>query len=123
MNKLIDAVRTFLSGVEYFEQEENANYVVTKEDKELLKEAIDTVVTALEKPLPSDEKIEQYALENILNSDSIEAVVNMKAWIQGAIWMRDLMKKRISKSDFLKSANDISEVTHPYDLSRERRVK
>ena len=97
MNKLIDTVRTFLSGVEYIEQEENANYVVTKEDKELLKEAIDTVVTALEKPLPSDEKIEQYALENILNSDSIEAVVNMKAWIQGAIWMRDLMKKRVAK--------------------------
>ena len=44
MNKLIDAVRTFLSGVEYIEQEENANYVVTKEDKELLKEAIDTVI-------------------------------------------------------------------------------
>lgn len=60
-------------------------------------DAIDTVVTELEKPLPSDEKIEQYAIENILNSDSIEAVVNMKAWIQGAIWMRDLMKKRVAK--------------------------
>ena len=59
MNKLIDAVRTFLSGVEYFEQEENANYVVTKEDKELLKEAIDTVVTALEKPLPTDEQMKE----------------------------------------------------------------
>lgn len=31
--------------------------------------------------------------------------------------------ERITKSDFLKSANDISEVTHPYDLSREWRVK
>ena len=62
-----------------------------------IEEAIDTVVTALEKPLPSDEKIEQYAIENILYSDSIEAVVNMKAWIQGAIWMRDLMKKRVAK--------------------------
>ena len=31
--------------------------------------------------------------------------------------------ERITKSDFLKSANDISEVTHPYDLSRKGRVK
>ena len=50
MNKLIDAVKTFLAGVEYIEKEENANYVVTKEDKKLLQEAIDTVVKALEKP-------------------------------------------------------------------------
>ena len=58
MNKLIDAVKTFLAGVEYIEKEENANYVVTKEDKELLQEAIDTVVKALEKPLPTDKDIE-----------------------------------------------------------------
>ena len=56
-------------------------------------EAIDTVVKELEKPLPSDEKIEQYALENILEDDSMEAIVNMKVWIEGAIWMRDLIKK------------------------------
>jgi hypothetical protein len=56
MNKLIDAVKTFLAGVEYIEKEENANYVVTKEDKELLQEAIDTVVAEIERPLPTDEK-------------------------------------------------------------------
>lgn len=31
--------------------------------------------------------------------------------------------ERIAKSDFLKSANEPSEITHPYDLSRERRIK
>jgi len=56
MNKLIDTVKTFLAGVEYIEKEENANYVVTKEDKELLQEAIDTVVAEIERPLPTDEK-------------------------------------------------------------------
>lgn len=75
MNKLIDAVKTFLSGVEYMEEEENANYVVTKEDKELLQEAIDTVVTYCEK----------------MQNDKI---------------------------DFLKSAKEPNEITHPYDLSR-----
>lgn len=54
---------------------------------------IDTVVTALEKPLPTDEMIEQYALENILDDDSIQSMINMKGWIEGAIWMRDLIKK------------------------------
>ena len=61
MNKLIDAVRTFLSGVEYFEQEENANYVVTKEDKELLKEAIDTVLTHCEQKTYTDKDMEEFA--------------------------------------------------------------
>ena len=56
-------------------------------------DTIDTVIEAIEKPLPSDEKIEQYALKNILDDDSIQSMINMKGWIEGAIWMRDLIKK------------------------------
>jgi len=52
-------------------------------------QAIDTVVEALVKPLPTDEEIEQYAIENELESDSIAGFSEMKAWIDGAMWMRD----------------------------------
>mgnify|MGYP007041129566 CR=1 FL=1 len=60
MNKLIDAVKTFLSGVEYMEQEENANYVVAKEDKELLQEAIDMVVAEVEKSRYSAKDVQSF---------------------------------------------------------------
>ena len=83
-------------------------------------EAIDTVVSELEKPLPTDDEIEAYAIENVLDDDTVMAFNKMKRWIEGARWMRNFMKKRVAKSDFLKSANDISEVTHPYDLSKRR---
>lgn len=59
-----------------------------------LKEAIDTVVAELEKPLPTDEQIEAYALENILESDSIMGFGEMQRWIAGATWMRDLIQER-----------------------------
>lgn len=61
MNKLIDAVKTFLSGVEYMEQEENAKYVVTREDKELLQEAIDTVIAEVEKPTYTPADMEEFS--------------------------------------------------------------
>lgn len=40
----------------------------------------------------SDEAIEQYALQNILDSDSGEAFARMWIWINGARWMRDFLK-------------------------------
>ena len=43
--------------------------------------------------LPSDEQIEQFALENVLEDDTVRAFNKIKRWIEGAIWMRDLMKK------------------------------
>jgi len=43
--------------------------------------------------LPSDEQIEQFALENILEDDTVMTFNKIKRWIEGAIWMRDLMKK------------------------------
>ena len=60
-------------------------------------EAIDTVVAELEKPLPTDEQIEQYALENILDGVVIQSMINTKAWIAGATWMRGLIQERIAK--------------------------
>jgi len=39
--------------------------------------------------MKTDKQIEQYALENILEEDSIEGFVKMKQWIEGAKWMRD----------------------------------
>jgi len=47
--------------------------------------------------LQSDEQIEQYALENILDGVGIQSMINTKAWIAGAIWMRDLIKERRAK--------------------------
>ena len=60
-------------------------------------EAIDTVVAELEKPLPTDEQIEQYALENILDGVGIQSMINTKAWIAGARWMRGLIQERREK--------------------------
>ena len=60
-------------------------------------EAIDTVVAELENPLPSDEQIEQYALENILDGVGIQPMINTKAWIAGARWMRGLIQERREK--------------------------
>ena len=57
-------------------------------------EAIDTVVAELENPLPTDEQIEQYALENILDGVGIQSMINTKAWIAGARWMRGLIQER-----------------------------
>ena len=62
-----------------------------------LEKAIDTVVSALEKPLPSDEQIEQYALENILDGVGIQSMINTKAWIAGARWIRYLIQRRREK--------------------------
>jgi len=39
--------------------------------------------------MKTDKQIEEYALENILEEDSIEGFVKMKQWIEGAKWMRD----------------------------------
>ena len=47
--------------------------------------------------LPSDEQIEQYALENILDGVGIQSMINTKAWIAGATWMRNLIQERIAK--------------------------
>ena len=62
-----------------------------------IKEAIDTVVSEVEKPMQSDEQIEQYALENILDGVGIQSMINTKAWIAGATWMRDLIQERSKK--------------------------
>ena len=35
------------------------------------------------------EKLERFALINILESDSIEAFEKMNAWIDGAMWMHE----------------------------------
>ena len=47
--------------------------------------------------LPSDEQIEQYALENILDGVGIQSMINTKAWIAGARWMRGLIQERREK--------------------------
>lgn len=41
----------------------------------------------------TDEEIEMYALSEILDNDIAEGFMKMKAWIEGAIWMRDEMYK------------------------------
>ena len=64
-------------------------------DKE--REAIDTVIAELEKPLPTDDEIELYALENILDGVGIQSMINTKAWIAGARWMRGLIQERMEK--------------------------
>jgi hypothetical protein len=66
-------------------------------DMNVFNEAIDTVVAELEKPLPTEEQIEAYALENILDGVGIQSMINTKAWIAGARWMRDLIQKRSKK--------------------------
>lgn len=50
------------------------------------------IVGELEKPLPTDEQIEAYALENILANDSVVAFREMLQWIAGATWMRNKMR-------------------------------
>ena len=55
------------------------------------------IVGELENPLPSDEQIEQYALENILDGVGIQSMINTKAWIAGARWMRGLLQERREK--------------------------
>ena len=66
-------------------------------DTIFLNKAIDTVVEWAEKPLPTDEQIEQYALKNILDGVGIQSMINMKAWIAGATWMRNLIQERRAK--------------------------
>lgn len=46
-----------------------------------IKEAIDTVVAEVEKPLQSDEQIEAYSLENILANDSVVAAVDNRCYL------------------------------------------
>ena len=50
------------------------------------KEAIYTVVSALEKPLPTDEQIEKNGIEGGLRDGELQMF-----W-EGATWMRDLMR-------------------------------
>lgn len=51
-----------------------------------------------EKLLPTDdEQIEAYALENILDGVGIQSMINTKAWIAGATWMRDLILEKSKK--------------------------
>lgn len=38
------------------------------------------------------EQVEAYALENILEADSLKAILRMKSWIEGALWMQEQMK-------------------------------
>lgn len=38
------------------------------------------------------EDLEQYALENILEADSIEAFEKMQQWVNGALWMQQQLK-------------------------------
>ncbi len=54
------------------------------------------IVSELEKPLPTDDEIEQYAIENELQSDSIAGFAEMQTWIEGAKWMRDQIRKEKS---------------------------
>jgi hypothetical protein len=67
------------------------------QNNERLNKAIDTVVKELEKPLPTDEQIEQYALKNILDGVGIQSMKNTKAWIAGVRWMRGLIQERSKK--------------------------
>lgn len=62
-------------------------------------DAIDTVVTELEKPLPTDEQIEHYALENILSDDSVESVAEMQSWIEGANFVNSKLMTLIQAQD------------------------
>lgn len=39
------------------------------------------------------EELEQYAIENILDDDSVESIEKMKFWIEGALWMEKLLYK------------------------------
>ena len=55
------------------------------------------IVGEFEKPLPNDEQIEAYALENILDGVGIQSMINTKAWIAGARWMRGLIQERREK--------------------------
>ena len=79
----------------------DANYIGSDEyaseyDREM-SEAIDTVVSALEKPLPSDEVLLREASDYI---DSIRNKIDTycycdvnEAFMNGATWMRDLRKE------------------------------
>lgn len=52
------------------------------------------IVCELERPLPTNEEIEAYALEYILDGVGIQSMINTKAWIAGATWMRDLIRDK-----------------------------
>jgi len=41
----------------------------------------------------SDEEIEKYALQEILESDSIDSFEKMQCWISGVKWLRDKLKE------------------------------
>lgn len=38
------------------------------------------------------EDLEMYALQNILESDSVEGFEKMQQWIEGALWMQEQLK-------------------------------
>ena len=67
------------------------------------------MVKALEKPLPTDEQIERYALENILDEDSLDGFLRLEYWESGAKWMRDLIRDKSSRI-----ANDIDVTSKTY---------
>ena len=65
-----------------------------------IKEAIDTVVSELEKPLPIDEIIKVKARTYAENNTDVNAgyILNSRlAFMAGAKWMRDLIQERIAK--------------------------
>lgn len=65
-----------------------------------IKEAIDTVVSELEKPLPIDEIIKVKARTYAENNTDVNAgyILNSRlAFMAGAKWMRDLIQERREK--------------------------
>ena len=110
MNKLIYAVKTFLAGVEYIEKEENANYVVTKEDKELLQEAIDTVVAHLtsENKRDLDDSLRDNAVEQPENQDNTSHKLDKKYETYLPFW--EEMKEDVLSRDPYPSPEFVSEL-------------
>lgn len=66
----------------------------TTDDFERMEKEISELKAKVEKPIPTDEQIEAYALENILDGVGIQSMKNTKVWIAGATWMRDLIRER-----------------------------
>ena len=57
-----------------------------------MKEAIDTVVSALEKPLPTDDEIRNMA--NEIGEKEVWPIGRQTGFVKGAKWMRDLIQER-----------------------------
>ena len=54
------------------------------------------------------EELELYALENILESDSVEAFEKMQAWIKGVKWAQENMNREVIE-EFVKFYNEQNE--------------